>query len=57
MIPVAERVAKALVLVREHGGSLYDGLYLSLARALDAPVVTSDARWPTSPSPPRCGHA
>ena len=44
IIPVAERVAKALVLVREHGGSLYDGLYLSLARELDAPVVTSDAR-------------
>ena len=44
MFPAADYVDAAFDLALGHGGSLYDGIYLALARSLNAPVVTNDAR-------------
>ena len=39
----ADEIA-AFDIAREHGGSLYDGVYVALARRLGATLVTGDAR-------------
>ncbi len=44
MFPAADYVDAAFHIALDHGGSLYDGIYLALARSLNAPVVTNDAR-------------
>ncbi len=43
-LPATPRCAPALDIAREHGGSLYDSLYLALALELEAPIVTDDLR-------------
>lgn len=42
--PASDYLSVAFQMARLHGGSLYDAIYISLARALDAPIVTNDAR-------------
>ena len=43
-LPAAERCAEALAIAREHGGSLYDALYVAVARELEGRVITQDSR-------------
>lgn len=40
----ADKVSAAFDIARRHGGSLYDAIYMAVARELDAPIVTNDAR-------------
>lgn len=44
MLPAVEHVKAAFRIAERHGGSLYDAIYISVARGLDAPVVTNDTR-------------
>ena len=37
-----EQDAASLKLAIEHGGSIYDAVYIALARSLDAPIATND---------------
>ena len=38
----AEQVEASLAIAVEHGGSIYDAIYVALARTLDAPISTND---------------
>ena len=38
----AEQVEASLEIAVEHGGSIYDAVYIALARTLDAPISTND---------------
>ena len=38
----AEQVEASLEIAVEHGGSIHDAIYISLARSLDAPISTND---------------
>ncbi len=38
----AEQVEASLEIAVEHGGSIYDAIYIALARSLDAPISTND---------------
>ena len=44
IFPAADYVDTAFDIALRHGGSLYDAIYLALARGLNAPVVTNDAQ-------------
>lgn len=39
---LAEQVEASLEIAVEHGGSVYDAIYIALARTLDAPIATND---------------
>lgn len=43
LLPSGEHARAAFEIACSFGGSTYDGLYLAVARALDAAVVTNDA--------------
>ena len=43
LLPSADHADAAFQIAARHGGSLYDAIYVSIARSLDAPVVTNDA--------------
>ncbi len=38
----AEQVEASLEIAVEHGGAVYDAIYIALARTLDAPISTND---------------
>ena len=40
--PAAEDGEAAFDIARRHGGTIYDAVYLALARRLEAPVITND---------------
>lgn len=42
LVPALDRLTAAFAIALEHGGSLYDGIYVALARSLDAPLLTHD---------------
>lgn len=44
IFPAADHVDRAFQIAERHGGSLYDAIYISLARSMDAPVVTNDGQ-------------
>lgn len=44
LFPAADHVDTAFHIARRHGGSLYDAIYVALACALKAPIVTNDAQ-------------
>jgi predicted nucleic acid-binding protein len=47
LFPTLEHLDSAFAIAERHGGSLYDALYISVARLLDAPLVTNDSRLAT----------
>lgn len=47
LLPTLEHLDSAFAIAERHGGSLYDALYISVARLLDAPLVTNDSRLAT----------
>lgn len=44
LVPAAELAERAFAFAVRHGHPVYDGLYLALAEAADAVLVTDDAR-------------
>lgn len=44
LVPVADGSVRALDVAAEFGGSIYDAVYVALARDLGAPISTSDAQ-------------
>jgi predicted nucleic acid-binding protein len=42
-LPPGEEVAAPFEIAERHGGSIYDAVYIALARALRAPISTDDA--------------
>jgi predicted nucleic acid-binding protein len=42
MVPAAEHAEPAFAIAERHGGSLYDAVYVAVARSLDVPVLTDD---------------
>lgn len=47
LLPTLEHLDSAFAIAEQHGGSVYDALYISVARLLDAPLVTDDSRLAT----------
>jgi predicted nucleic acid-binding protein len=47
LFPTLEHLDSAFAIAKRHRGSLYDALYISVARLLDAPLVTNDSRLAT----------
>ncbi len=43
MVPSADHVGAAFRIAERYGGSLYDAVYISVARGLDAALATNDA--------------
>lgn len=46
-LPSADHIETAFEIARGHGGSIYDALYIALARTLGAPLITADRRLAT----------
>ena len=46
-LPSANHVETAFEIARGHGGSIYDALYIALARTLGPPLITADRRLAT----------
>ncbi len=47
LLPSTDHVERAFDIARSHGGSIYDALYIALARTLEAPLITADRRLAT----------
>lgn len=43
-LPSADHVETAFEIARDHGGSIYDAIYIALAHTLAAPLITADKR-------------
>ena len=44
MLPSTDHIETAFEIARGHGGSIYDALYIALARTIGAPLITGDRR-------------
>ncbi len=44
LFPAGDHLQTAFHIARRHGGSLYDAIYVALARALRAPIVSNDVQ-------------
>lgn len=42
ILPAAQHAEEAFTIAERHGGSVYDAVYISVARSLGAPVLTND---------------